>query len=368
MKRRLIIFSGFNQRAVIAMLRTVSKLKVPIAIVAAGYTDTIFETIYAKDVCVIRKSLELKIDLFIPIFEKLKQVFENEELIIAPSTETLIRLFLQNRSVLKEYSIVLPVVEEELYLRISDKFYFNKLCQKNDIDVPLQYDQIELCPDKFVAKPRTYYSKRSHKFQSPLLIRTIEEKTKFMQERCVEDFYFEDLIEGESYYLLYYITKNHKISKLSQKNLLQQSEGKSIILAELATIHKEEISRSFENLLLAQEFRGLIMIEVRKKNEIYYMIEANPRMWGPSQLFVDAGFNLFEVFLYDWQLIDVLPKLEIINDRTKYCWSGGLKSDLISKKEMSILDSKSVSINEWMTFLENDIYCRDDTIKIFEKE
>ena len=368
MKRRLIIFSGFNQRAVVAMLRTVSKLNVPKAIIAASHTDTIFATIYAKDVCAVRTSLELKIDLFIPVFEKLAKLFKGEELIVAPSTETLIRLFLKNKTVLKKYSIILPVVSEELYLRISDKLNFNMLCQENGIAVPLQYNKLEICPDKFVAKPKMYYSNYSRKFQIPVLIKTIEEKEMFKKKNRAEDFYYEELVEGESYYLLYYITKNHKIIKFSQKNILQQSEGKSIILAELATIHTEEISKLFERLLLMQEFRGLIMIEVRKRNGIYYMIEANPRMWGPSQLFVDAGFNFFEVFLYDWQLINDFPKLEVVDDRVKYCWSGGLKNDLISKKKMSILDSKCVSIAEWITFLENDIYCRNDTMGIFEKE
>ena len=37
------------------------------------------------------------------------------------------------------------------------------------------------------------------------------------------------------------------------------------------------------------------------------MIEANPRFWGPSQLFVDAGFNLFESFLFDYNIIETLP-------------------------------------------------------------
>ena len=107
------------------MLRTVSKLNVPKAIIAASHTDTIFATIYAKDVCAVRKSLELKIDLFIPVFEKLAKLFKGEELIVAPSTETLIRLFLKNKTVLKKLIlIILPVVSEELYLRISDKLKF----------------------------------------------------------------------------------------------------------------------------------------------------------------------------------------------------------------------------------------------------
>ena len=31
-------------------------------------------------------------------------------------------------------------------------------------------------------------------------------------------------------------------------------------------------------------------------------------------------------FLYDWQLINDFPKLEVVDDRVKYCWSGGLKT------------------------------------------
>ena len=368
MKRRLIIFSGFNQRAVIALLRTVSKMKVPTAIIAAGNTDTIFATSYAKEVCLVRSTLELKIQLFIPLFEKLVNLFEGEQLIIAPSTETLIRLFLKNRNILEKYSIILPVVDEKLYLKISDKLKFNNLCQKNKINVPTQYSKISECPKKFVAKPKEYYSQFAGKFQSPIIITTNEEKKTFMKNYYTEDFYFEELIEGESYYLLYYITKKMEIIKFSQKNILQQSNGKSIILAELAEIHKEEISDLFEKLLLAQKFQGLIMIEIRKRAGVYYMIEANPRMWGPSQLFVDAGINFFEYLLYDWQLMDYYPQLKDVNKQIKYCWSGGLKNDLIAGKKVNILDKNCYSVKEWLSFLQNDIYCREDTMKIFEKE
>ena len=368
MKRRLIIFSGFNQRAVIALLRTVSKMKVPTAIIAAGNTDTIFATSYAKEVCLVRSTLELKIQLFIPLFEKLVNLFEGEQLIIAPSTETLIRLFLKNRNILEKYSIILPVVDEKLYLKMSDKLKFNNLCKKNKINVPTQYSKISECPKQFVAKPKEYYSQFARKFQSPIIITTNEEKETFIKKYYTEDFYFEELIEGESYYLLYYITKKMEIIKFSQKNILQQSNGKSIILAELAEIHKEEISDLFEKLLLAQKFQGLIMIEIRKRAGVYYMIEANPRMWGPSQLFVDAGINFFEYLLYDWQLTDYYPQLKDVDKQIKYCWSGGLKNDLIVGKKVNILDKNCYSVKEWLSFLQNDIYCREDTMKIFENE
>ena len=47
-------------------------------------------------------------------------------------------------------------------------------------------------------------------------------------------------------------------------------------------------------------FRGLIMIELMFEAGKYYMIEANPRMWGPAQLMVDAGTNLYISFVNDY--------------------------------------------------------------------
>ena len=38
----------------------------------------------------------------------------------------------------------------------------------------------------------------------------------------------------------------------------------------------------------------VVMIEIRINKENYYMIEANPRFWGPSQLFVD--FHMTRLF------------------------------------------------------------------------
>ena len=46
------------------------------------------------------------------------------------------------------------------------------------------------------------------------------------------------------------------------------------------------------------------MVEVKHLSNKNYMIEANPRFWGPSQLFVDAGINLFEAFLVDNGLLN----------------------------------------------------------------
>ena len=57
-------------------------------------------------------------------------------------------------------------------------------------------------------------------------------------------------------------------------------------------------------MLIQIGYYGLIMIEVKIQDGEYYMIEANPRLWGPSQLILDAGMDLFHRFALDNGLIE----------------------------------------------------------------
>jgi hypothetical protein len=111
------------------------------------------------------------------------------------------------------------------------------------------------------------------------------------------------------------------------------------------------------------------MIEVRLHNQKYYMIEANPRFWGPSQLFVDSGMNFFEQFLYDYSVIIRNPILREHKKNTKYFWFGGI-IETIRKNMESVyyFDNCSDFFNNMPEWISNDIYNRNDTNKIFHKE
>ena len=69
--KKVIIFSGFNQRAVIAFIRTLEKLSVDYAIIACTKNDTIFKTKYKNKVITTRQVLQL--DLNDIIIEKDKK-------------------------------------------------------------------------------------------------------------------------------------------------------------------------------------------------------------------------------------------------------------------------------------------------------
>ena len=111
---------------------------------------------------------------------------------------------------------------------------------------------------------------------------------------------FYEYVKGRSYYLLFYFGKFGNIKKFSQENLAQQFEGKSIIAAISSTIHKENICTQYETLFKEINYHGFVMVELRKNHTGYYMIEANPRFWGPSQLLINCNTAFFEEFLYDY--------------------------------------------------------------------
>ena len=367
MMSRLIIFSGYNQRAVIALLRVMKAVQIPFGIVAAGNQDSIFETEYRQDVIEIRSNSKLELEEFIPIFKKIGNRYPQEKFIIAPSTEALNRFFLKNRKVLNECGFTLPLVSEDLYLQLSDKKKFQELCESWGILTPTSFSKLKDCPEAFVAKPISYVN-GAGEYLSPVLIKTEAQRSEFIKNYHIDDFYFQEYLEGESYYLLYYFGKEQRVEKFSQKNLLQQAEGKSILSAEPCSLHKEEISEKYEKMLKGIGFRGLIMIEVRKTEKGYYMIEANPRMWGPLQLCVDAKTNILPFFLHDWGLLSKMEPWEKPDCTARYCWFGGIKENLSNGKNISVLSNAEISWKNLLLFFEHDIYCRKDTMKIFESE
>jgi predicted ATP-grasp superfamily ATP-dependent carboligase len=368
MSRSVLVFSGFNQRAVIAFLRTLEKRQVSYSIIAASPDDTIFMTDYKDKVGAIRQRTDLNLADIKASILKLKGRTPSQEFLIAPSTEALNRFVLDHKSEFEKVGCQTPLVDKNLYETISDKLKFGDLCRQNGILVPEEFESVKAATIPFVAKPKTYFS-HNNQTHSPVLIFNSDELMKFEQTYDIKDFYFQEYIGGESLYLLYYFYKNGEIEKFAETNLIQQPGGKSIVAAITSDFYKNEISGVFENLFKSLNFHGLVMIEIKQYNNKNYMIEANPRFWGPSQLFVDAGVNLFEAFLYDNQIISEKPGAYIIDTSVKYFWHGGLVQAQKSNKPATYYNYSQEQYNSSQAdWLSADIYKREDTIKLYEAE
>lgn len=367
-KNMIVIFSGYNQRAVIAFLRCLAKNYIEdYVIIASSDHDMILKTEYRDKVFCIRQKKELNLDEITTIFGMVRKKYAVNYFLIPPTTESLNRFLLEHRDILERQHCIIPLVDKELYITISDKYNFWRLCKEKGFVVPANVEIGENYTGPYVAKPKHYMTKDGHVY-SPVLVLTREVHNDFLSKYDKDAFTYQEYIVGDSYYLLYYIATNGRIYSFSQVNYAQQLNGKSILAAEATDIHNQDISKKYMELFHNLNYYGFIMVELRKAHGIYYMIEANPRFWGPSQLCVDAGVGFFERFLQDYNFLSDVRESNI-NYETVYLWSGGCDTEIINSKECVWLgEGKQRVTKQWKRFLKMDIYHRTDTINIFEIE
>lgn len=368
MTKAVLVFSGFNPRAVVSFLRTLTESDVRFGIIACTENDFIFNTEYAQHVTATRQHRPLDLRDLLACIEETKAKLDADSYVIAPSTEALNRFLLANKSEFERVDCEITLVNKELYERLSDKQTFGELCADNDIEVPEGYPDAKSATTPFVAKPKKFFSE-SGDIYVPVLIHTQEEREEFLHQYKENDFYYQQFVSGDSYYLLYYFYKDGSVVKLSQQNFVQQPGGKSIIAAESSDFHNADESQKYERLFREANFYGLVMVEVRRQQDRNYMIEANPRFWGPSQLFVDAGVNFFSAFLFDNGLIDKKPHVAEPGQPIKYFWYGGIIESIADGRGIAYHSITAEDLaRDLPHWLETDIYNRDDTRLLFKLE
>ena len=368
LKKCLIIFSGYNQRAVIAFIRTLELHQIDYAIIAKSKDDPIFTTTYINKIIATRQLVQLDLNEIIGLINKVKEQIIADEYIIAPSTEALNRFLLRNRENIELGNIIIPLVSRTTYKLISDKYSFGKLCKDNGIKVPLEYTVLDEALLPFVAKPKQYFC-TNDSIHNPFIIQTEEDKQIFLKECNPSDFYYQEYIRGKSFYLLYYFNRDNSVFKFSQENFIQQPNGKSIVAAVSSIFHNTNESLKYEQLFKSLNFFGLVMVEVKQQGNINYLIEANPRFWGPSQLFVDAGMNFFEAFLHDFGVLEMPPIFSKPLKEFKYFWLGGILKTFKIQKKLTLHQGNEYNLlTELPTWLQSDIYRKPDTFNIFKNE
>ncbi len=367
-KKGVLIFSGNNQRAVIAFCRVAKKHNIPIWIISSGTSDTIYNTIYSKFVVHEREDRDLNYELILGICDQLKAEKNIDELIILPNTEFLNRFLLNHKKELESNAIIVPLVEKELYELVSDKSSFSKICSEKGLIIPQKIPIANKHSIPFVVKPKKYFSSKNEVQIKPQLIINENDFKEIKDKLNLKEHFLEEYIEGDCYYLLFYISKVSDKNNVcfSQKNHIQQAEGGSMIAAISSDLHKSEICQKYLKLFKDIGFFGLVMIELKYDKRAYYMIEANPRLWGPSQLFVDANVPIFEQFLSE---IGFSITSNGNEKKAQYFWNGGIVENLRSEKDLKIYEGGHKIINEELTdWKELDIYNRSDTKNIFIDE
>lgn len=350
-KKAIFILSGYNIRAITAFIRVCEKNLIPYFLIAQSEDDFFLHTKYAKNVIYIRKTKDISNLLSILIEQKNK--YKIEKAYMLPSTEYLNRYLLKNRCEFEQNNINIPLINSDLYYKISDKHKFYQLCKENNILVPNQYKTIKEASFPCVIKSKSYHDYHG----KPFILNHINEYPKIVKS-SPEKWFIEEYIPGDSYYLLYYFKKNGSYLSFSQKNLIQQPNGGSILLSVSSDIHTKEIAKQYTMLLQKTGFYGLTMIEIKHWKNSYKMIESNPRLWGPSQLFVDAGIPFFETFLEDLGFPIKTYPVPVFYP-VYYYWENGF----IKNKSLTYYHFSLDKFSEQFNIIKNsEIFHRPDTI------
>jgi predicted ATP-grasp superfamily ATP-dependent carboligase len=368
-KKCVIVFSGFNQRSVVAFLRTMTQYGVEYAVIAKSKEDTILFSEYKNKVLAIRKTSQLVLEDMLSAIQEVQRRHFADEYVVAPSSEALNRFLLKHKQVFSEYRCQIPLVDSDIYELISNKHSFAQLCINNNILVPKEECFSLDMRLPIVAKPKKYFSQITGESLSPQILNTCDDLKMFCDQHYIDDFYFQEFINGKSLYLLYCFTHSGKVVKFSQENIIQQACGKSMIYANSSDFHQSDESLKYEAMFRKASFWGLVMVEIKQRDSQNFMIEANPRFWGPSQLFVDAGINLFGVWLYDIGILGSMPPLEKNNNDTRYFWFGGVVDTYRKGQELTFHRNDEMQLMASLpSYLQFDIYRRPDTMGIFKKE
>ena len=369
-KNAVLIMSGYNNRAVVSFCRFCKKNNISFYIVAMGKDDLINLTEYRKNVISIRQSKALQLEDFLSYKTIINEKQELNKLVVLPSSEYLNRFLLNNFDAFEGHDFIVPLTEMNLYQEVSDKYSFCELCDKNGIRIPKEFETISENSIPFVAKPKHYFNNGKITNEKPILIMNEEDYTSFNEQKRTDDFYYQEFVGGESFYLLYYFSKKGEYSVYSQKNLIQQDNGLSIVGAKSSNFHSNSIANKYANLFVQKGFVGLVMIEVKAYNNEVYMIEANPRLWGPSQLILDANMDLFYRFAIDFDLIvEDYSFTPTYKEDITYFWSGGIHQDLVNNNQPVFHQYDELSFfNEFHKWTQNDVYLKEDSISVYFSE
>ena len=364
----VLIYSGANDRAVIAFCRYAEKADINYLIVANGDDDLIFHTDYKYKVFYTRNKNSFNIELLRQNIETAKLKLSAEQLFILPSTEYINRFLIEHRDTLLRLNVTFGLCDKELYTVISDKYLFGELCKQYSINVPEEY-LVKPNFYPYVIKPKRYFSNNKSVSEKPVIIKSKEDEKTFFLNNKNDDIYFQEYIEGDSIYLLFYFFKDGRYSVYSQKNLIQQHDGGSMVLCSSADYHTDnKLINQYKELFVNEGFSGLLMVEVKKFRGTYYMIEANPRLWGPSQLILDSGMNLFECFSNENEISNY-KEITPYRHGIWYFWSGGIVKTQRSRNPLSFYDcNHEYFFNNYHSIISMEVYNRKDTCNIFNKE
>ena len=355
---RHFIFSGANERALVALCRAFARRGQACSIAARPGPDPIRYTRYRAWIEAERSDDALDLADMLRCVRRIVARHPAQRLIFLPTAESVNRWVLRHREAFEQAGLSVPLVDEAVYLAISDKASLLTLAARFGLELPPALIVPDPLALPLVAKPRYEFEPDSGCRLYPELIFERTQLEHFLAVHDPHHYFFQHYLDGASYYYLAHFDRTGRSHFAYQRNLLQQANGKSILAAELCRCPNTQVQRQLEALFGYLGYHGYAMIELMELDGHFYLIEVNPRFWGPWALADRAGF---------------LPEacdgraLETNDDCSgSYFWLGGWLADRRAGRSLRRYPAMR---RTWLpALLGNDVYLRPDSLSLFLRE
>lgn len=367
METSFLVFSGGNDRAVFGFLRALRLCGRRAHIIARTKDDRILRSGFERDVKWVRPTHGLSLEIFAEGVRRVRADAGEAMLVVLPVTEYFNTFLLRHRREIEEMGCRIPLVQASLYAQLTEKRSAADFFSTVGLAVPHEISAPAACEPPVVAKPFSNVSAAGQSLY-PHLLHSRAELEAFFATRNAKDYFFQEYVRGDSLYLLFHLSQSSgRDSTWSQRNLLQQPDGKSMLLAEPSDFHRSETAKRIIRALRNAGFHGLGMVEVIRTADRDVFIEMNPRIWGPVQFCLDQRQPLLQTFIGEAlhddpsRFMDRRPRLR----RGRYFWLGGLLESLRAGRRPAWHATKQVLFSVILRSLASDVYLRKDSWRCF---
>lgn len=301
--------------------------------------------------------------------ERVREFTGQRSMVVLPSTEYFNSFLLMHRAEIELMGCEIPLVETQTYNLFTSKRAATDFFAAAGVPVPAEPKASDPAILPLVAKPLRNISTKGRSLY-PQILTTRSELDAFVSLDDTDEYFLQEYVSGESYYLFVYLPwSGGQAHTFSQRNLMQQPNGKSMLLAEPASFHLSPIAGRVVELLRNAGFRGLGMVEIIKTADRAVFIEMNPRIWGPVQLCVDQQQPLLRAFIGEALYGDpsrfVEPGPQTNPRIARYFWLNGLIDVLAAGKRPTWHMPKQSILKIAFVNLKNDVYMRADSWRCF---
>jgi predicted ATP-grasp superfamily ATP-dependent carboligase len=314
-----LIFSGANERAILAACRNLAADKIGYSIIARPRNDPIARSHLRRFVVSVRQSDALDIEDVVRAIAQVRGRLPRR-LVYLPASEALNRLVLQHRERLSnECGLEIPMPTQQVYETLSDKARFNALAQQFGVTLPPALASANEAPLPLVAKPQREFSLRTGEKLYPELIFTEAQRSAFLSKQAGDGYFYQGYLDGASHYYLFFFDGKGRHAALFQQNLAQQPNGKSIVAAQSCACPDPAFLEKIQACIASTGFSGFCMVEAMTVAGTSYLIELNPRLWGPMELALRCGFRIAWLGEPDAMVAPALPRRPV-----RYAWLSGM--------------------------------------------